>query len=109
MRAETTPESRVAIAELEQMQVEQLSHFMVKVMTQEAGLMECFLKAFKGHETTLRGVKEIRVERIIKNHAQMMALIDCLAMVCPLSPPPLLSTLPLPLLPLDTNTSSPNG
>lgn len=85
MRAETTPESRVAIAELEQMQVEQLSHFMVKVMTQEAGLMECFLKAFKGHETTLRGVKEIRVERIIKNHAQMMALIDCLAMVCPLT------------------------
>ncbi|MGB9669928.1 MAG: toprim domain-containing protein [Halothiobacillaceae bacterium] len=85
LRPEATPASRQAAAELEQMQVEQLSHFMVKVMTKEQALMECFTKAFRGHEVVLRGVKEIRVERIIKNHAQMMALIDCLAMVCPLT------------------------
>lgn len=85
LRPEATAASREAAAALEQMQVEQLSYFMVKVMTKEQALMECFTKAFRGHEIVLRGVKEIRVERIIKNHAQMMALIDCLAMVCPLT------------------------
>ena len=33
---------------------------------------------------TLRQCKELRLERVIKNHAQMMALIDCLALVIPL-------------------------
>jgi len=86
LRPEATPASRQAAAELEQMQVEQLSYFMVKVMTQEKELMECFTQSFRGHETVLRGVKDIRVERIIKNHAQMMALVDCLALVSPLTP-----------------------
>lgn len=85
LRPEASPASRKAAAELEQMQVEQLSYFMVKVMTQEKELMECFTKSFLGHETVLRGVKDIRVERIIKNHAQIMALVDCLALVSPLT------------------------
>ncbi len=84
-RPEATPASRQAAAELEQMQVEQLSYFMVKVMTQEQQLMECFLQAYPAHETLLRGIKDLRVERIIKCHAQLMALVDCLAQLCPLT------------------------
>ncbi|MES9280150.1 hypothetical protein ABEP46_12560, partial [Cutibacterium acnes] len=37
------------------------------------------------HEQDLRSLKEIRFERIIKNHAQLMALVDALREVVPLT------------------------
>jgi hypothetical protein len=37
------------------------------------------------HEQALRGLNQIRVERIIKNHAQLMALVDALTTIVPLT------------------------
>ena len=39
----------------------------------------------KVHEKALRGLKQIRHERIVKNHSQLMALVECLKLVCPIS------------------------
>ncbi|MGE6256273.1 bifunctional DNA primase/helicase, partial [Stutzerimonas stutzeri] len=39
----------------------------------------------KVHEQALRELKDIRIERIIKNHAQLLALVDCLKLIIPLT------------------------
>ncbi|MER2103738.1 MAG: bifunctional DNA primase/helicase [Pseudomonas atacamensis] len=83
-RPEVTTESRAAADNLNQIPVEQLSHFLLLAVRAEAQVMAKFAERVLIHEQQLRRLKEIRVERIIKNHSQLMALVDCLRLVCPL-------------------------
>ena len=80
-RPEVTTDSRIAADNLNQLQVEQLSFFLVKAIKAEGQVLETFATRVKFWEAALRERKEIRIERVIKNHAQMMALVDCLALV----------------------------
>ncbi len=80
-RPVVSTESRIAADNLNQLQVEQLSHFLVKAIKAESQVLETFAKRVRFWEAALRERKEIRIERVIKNHAQMMALVDCLAVV----------------------------
>ena len=83
-RPEVTTESRAAADNLNLITVEQLSHFLLLAVRAEAQVMAKFAERVLVHEQHLRRLKEIRVERIIKNHSQLMALVDCLRLVCPL-------------------------
>lgn len=83
-RPEVTTESRAAADNLNLIPVEQLSHFLLLAVRAEAQVMAKFAERVLVHERQLRTLKEIRVERIIKNHSQLMALVDCLRLVCPL-------------------------
>ncbi|MEH6490729.1 toprim domain-containing protein [Halopseudomonas sp.] len=83
-RPVVTDESRAAADNLNLMQPEELSYFMIKALRMEEQLMGVFGTRVLAYEKALRALKEIRVERIIKNHAQMMALVDCLDQVLPL-------------------------
>ncbi|TNB92234.1 bifunctional DNA primase/helicase [Pseudomonas jessenii] len=83
-RPEVTNESRAAADNLNLIPVEQLSHFLLLAVRAEAQVMAKFSERVLVHEQQLRKLKEIRVERIIKNHSQLMALVDCLRLVCPL-------------------------
>lgn len=83
-RPEVTTESRAAADNLNLMPVEQLSHFLLLAVRAEAQVMAKFAERVVAHEQRLRKLKDIRVERIIKNHSQLMALVDCLRLVCPL-------------------------
>ncbi|MDL5599332.1 bifunctional DNA primase/helicase [Bacillus subtilis] len=83
-RPEVTPESRAAADNLNLIPVEQLSHFLLLAVRAEAQVMAKFAERVLVHEQHLRKLKDIRVERIIKNHSQLMALVDCLRLVCPL-------------------------
>lgn len=80
-----TDESRAAAANLEQMPVEELSHFLIRAVKNEKAILELFSQRVTVYEQRLRELGEIRMERIIKNHAQMMALIDVLALVAPIT------------------------
>lgn len=80
-RPEVTTESRIAADNLNQLQVEQLSHFMVRAIKAEGRVLETFAERVKVWEAALRERKDIRIERVIKNHAQMLALLDCLKLV----------------------------
>jgi hypothetical protein len=84
-RPEVTDESRAAADNLNLLQVEELSHFLLCAVRAEPQVMARFAERVAVHEQQLRKLKEIRVERIIKNHSQMMALVDCLRLVCPLT------------------------
>ena len=83
-RPAVTTESRIAADNLNQIPVELLSHFLLKAVRAEPQVMAKFAERVIVHEERLRKLKEIRVERIIKNHSQMLALLDCLRLVCPL-------------------------
>lgn len=83
-RPEVTTESRAAADNLNLIPVEQLSRFLLLAVRAEAQVMAKFAERVLVHERQLRTLKEIRVERIIKNHSQLMALVDCLRLVCPL-------------------------
>ncbi|KAF1019927.1 MAG: hypothetical protein GAK37_03638 [Pseudomonas sp.] len=83
-RPDVTTESRAAADNLNLIPVEQLSHFLLMAVRAEAQVMAKFSERVLVHEQRLRKLKDIRVERIIKNHSQIMALVDCLCLVCPL-------------------------
>lgn len=83
-RPEVTTESRAAADNLNLIPVEQLSHFLLLAVRAEPQVMAKFAERVLIHEQRLRKLKEIRVERIIKNHSQLMALVDCLCLICPL-------------------------
>ncbi|WP_259740493.1 bifunctional DNA primase/helicase [Pseudomonas moraviensis] len=83
-RPEVTTESRAAADNLNLIPVEQLSHFLLLAVRAETQVMTRFAERVLVHEGQLRELKDIRVERIIKNHSQLMALVDCLRLVCPL-------------------------
>ncbi|ALI11103.1 toprim domain protein [Pseudomonas fluorescens] len=83
-RPAVTTESRAAADNLNLIPVEQLSHFLLMAVRAEAQVMAKFAERVAVHEQHLRQLKEIRVERIIKNHSQIMALVDCLCLICPL-------------------------
>jgi hypothetical protein len=111
IRPTVTPESRAAADQLNGLDGSTLSHFLLRAVRKEAEVLALFAQRMPEHEgrlrrlhshciecgteyktdnqscngcgNTLRGY--IRVERISKNHAQLLALVDCLRLVVPLT------------------------
>lgn len=81
-----TPAGRVAGEQLERMPCEELSGFLIKAITAEAQVMDAFKSGASKYESSLQQIKEIRNLRIIKNHAQLLALVDALPLVLPIDP-----------------------
>ncbi|AIL09269.1 toprim domain-containing protein [Stenotrophomonas maltophilia] len=76
-----TTESRLAADNLNALQVEDLSHFLIKAVRAEAQVMEKFGERVRFYEAKLRENKDLRMERLIKNHSQMLALLDGLRLI----------------------------
>ncbi len=85
VRPQVTSQSRAAADNLNHLGAMDVSHFLLMATRAEASVMETFRTQVKVHEAALRELKEIRIERIIKNHAQLLALLDALRLVVPLS------------------------
>lgn len=85
VRPEVTSASRAAADNLNHLDVREVSHFLLMAAKKEAAVLELFRERVKVHEATLRGLQQIRVERIIKNHSQVMALVDALRLVVDLT------------------------
>ena len=85
VRPEVTNASRAAADNLNHLQANDVSHFLLMAVKAEQKVLEIFAERVKAHEQDLRSLKEIRFERIIKNHAQLMALVDALREVVPLT------------------------
>lgn len=84
-RPAITPESQAAADNLNHLSVLDVSHFLLKAIRAERQVLECFRERIKVHMATLRGLKQIRIERLILNHAMLMTLVDALRLVVPLS------------------------
>ncbi|AZD84738.1 Phage protein [Pseudomonas chlororaphis subsp. aureofaciens] len=112
VRPQVTSESRAAADNLNALDGSTLSYFLLMTVKQEAALMQLFGQRVPEHEARLRQLNShcakcskpfgddagnckhcgnnvrgvIRVERIIKNHAQLLAMVDCLNQIITLQP-----------------------
>lgn len=80
-RPNVTTESREAADNLNALPVDALSYFLLKAVRAEGQVLAKFTERVRVYEAALREKKDIRIERVIKNHAQMLALLDCLRLV----------------------------
>jgi hypothetical protein len=82
--ASHTPESKVAADALGQIGVDALSGFALKATLAEKAVLGTFEERVPVHEKALLKVAGVRNLRIVKNHAQLAALVDALVHVVPL-------------------------
>lgn len=80
-RSSQNTRTKAAAEELERIPTEYVSGFILKAAMAERDVMSCFESKFITYEKQLTEHPELRNVRIIKNHAQLMALVDCLAIV----------------------------
>lgn len=111
VRPNVTPESRAAADLLNSLDGSTLSNFLLQAVRKEQEILELLGQRLPGYEAKLRALHShcfacdtpfrdeesackhcgnslrgyIRVERINKNHAQLLALLDCLQTVVPLT------------------------
>ena len=118
VRPTVTPESRAAADQLNALDGGTLSHFLLRAVGKESAVLELFAQRMPEHESKLRRLHShcfacstayasdqgnctscgydlrgyIRVERISKNHAQMLSLLDGIRLVLKLSDPQVAAT-----------------
>ncbi len=85
VRPQVTSQSRAAADNLNHLGAMDVSHFLLMATRAEAKVLETFRAQVKVHEQALRELKDIRIERIIKCHSQLQALVDALRLVVPLT------------------------
>lgn len=66
---------------LKQMDVEQLSGYLHHVLTHEHKWLEAFFSAFPKHRARLTANPNIKSQRVVDNHAQVMAAVDALSVL----------------------------
>ena len=74
-----TEDSKISADALAAMPVEAVSHFLVAATTAEKKVLEAIRRQAAKYEAALLDLSEIRLNRIAKNHGQLMALVDALA------------------------------
>jgi ribosomal protein L37E len=118
IRPTVTPESRAAADKLNSLDGGTLSHFLIRAVGKESAVLELFAKRIPEHEAKLRRLHShcfacgteypnehgncsscgydlrgyIRVERISKNHAQLLSLLDALRLILKLDEPQVAAT-----------------
>ncbi|MGH8385510.1 MAG: toprim domain-containing protein [Pseudomonas sp.] len=113
VRPNVTPDSRAAADRLTALDGSKLSHFLLQAVKSESDVMATLADKIPAHEARLRRLHThciscdtefpannekaacqhcgnqlrgyIRVERIVKNHAQLLGLVDCIRSLVPLS------------------------
>ncbi len=76
-----TDDSRRAADAIVQTELEDVSHFMVKAMRAEQQVLKRFAELYPKYRAELWGTRKLSSDRVIKNHAMMLALVDCLQLV----------------------------
>lgn len=83
-RRDQTPQTKAAAEALERYPIESISGFVLLAVLREREIMAHFFAHFATAEAEVLAVMPSQHIRIIKNHAQLIALLGVLAMVLPL-------------------------
>lgn len=86
-KAEQSVETRYAAIVLERYPIEKLSGFLPTVLMKEAAILKQYNERVDGLQAQLFADKAINHERIAKNHEQLIALLETLALVLPVKRP----------------------
>lgn len=84
--AHHTPEGGAASKRLSTRDMSVVSGFALRATRKEKELLAAFSEYLPGYEAMLQAHPRLKSVRICKNHAQLMALADCLEMVVPIAP-----------------------
>jgi adenylate kinase family enzyme len=84
-RSGQTPQTKALAEKLERFPLEAVSGFLLAAITQEERLLKTFQARVTDDEQSLQAQPDLSHLRLIKNHAQLMALVDALAQVIPLT------------------------
>jgi len=77
-RADHSADSKQAATELERMPIEQVSNFILQAIATEAQTMQIIEAEAPRYEEMIKQAGKVKVERLIKNHAQLMAMAQAL-------------------------------
>ncbi|BCL91361.1 toprim domain-containing protein [Ralstonia pseudosolanacearum] len=84
-RSAQTPATRAAAEALERIAIEDVSAFLLAAVMAENRVLEAFNACVSRHEQFLLERPEVKTVRLAKNHAQIMAMVDALRLVLPLT------------------------
>ncbi|MDC6294012.1 toprim domain-containing protein [Ralstonia pseudosolanacearum] len=84
-RSAQTPATRAAAEALERIAIEDVSAFLLAAVMAESRVLEAFNACVSQHEKFLLERPEVKTVRLAKNHAQIMAMVDALRLVLPLT------------------------
>jgi len=84
-RSHHSLEGKYASDRLNILNVEDVSGFLLHSVKQADAVMKAFDVAFKKHRIALQQREQIKLQRIVENHAKIMAFADCLKLVLPIS------------------------
>lgn len=83
-RAGQNADTFAAARALEQMPVEDVSAFLLSAILKERDVLRLFAERMPFYQEKLAANPDVKHQRLVKNHAQIMALVDCLTAVMPL-------------------------
>ncbi len=84
-RSHHTQAGRDADVRLVQLRKEDLSGWMVNVLKQETAILNRFFDAYEKHNRKMQQAGQLKIQRVIHNHSQLLALADCLPLVIPIN------------------------
>lgn len=84
-KAEHTPEGYRAAKALELFDMKRASGFLLRAAMKEAEVLACIEERSQLWEQALRDRGDVRVQRVVKNHAQVMAMTEALKLVLPVT------------------------
>lgn len=84
-RSHHSPQGKMASDKLNMINVTDVSGFLLHAVQQAEAVLKRFRQQFKRHRATLQSVPAIKMQRIVENHAKIMAFADCLPLVLPIS------------------------
>ncbi|MFY9351650.1 MAG: bifunctional DNA primase/helicase [Sphingobium sp.] len=77
--------TKQAARRIDALDVRAVSGFIIKATRAEAAFLDRFRTAYAAHEQQLRAMPAIVNQRLEHNHAQLLALIDALAVILPIA------------------------
>jgi len=91
-RSHHSLEGKYASDRLNMLNVEDVSGFLLHAVSKADVVLKTFDEAFKKYRVALQRNEKIKLQRIVENHAKVMAFADCLKLVLPVGDAMLLKT-----------------
>lgn len=79
-----SPATKAAAERIENWPIEKVSGFIIHFARREAEILARYADRFGAHEIDLMAMDGVHNGRLIKNHAQLMAMLDCLPLLLPM-------------------------
>lgn len=84
-RSHHSLDGKYASDRLNLLAVEEVSGFLLHSVSRADAVMQQYGQSFKAHRVTLQQTPGIKLQRIVENHAKLMAFADCLKLVLSVS------------------------